>query len=193
MTKVYIYTLSEEGSDEVKYVGRTVSPGTRLIGHFKTDDLSESHPKRSWIEGVKSNNGKVAMSIIDECDQSEAGDREQQWIDRYSDQGAKLTNVVKAAKSKRVSSDTKNDNSLLVSDDSSGKRDQAFSAREEKLEKRLEYQELLLALLSEKIGLKATPDLSPGAKLASMICAKTGMVDDAIRFLMKDSGISGAD
>ncbi len=100
--KVYIYTLSEDGSDDVKYIGQTVSPGTRLIGHINNDGLLESNPKHVWVEDVKARNGKIAMSIIDECDLGEAVEREQYWIDSYNAQGADLLNTARPIRSVAV-------------------------------------------------------------------------------------------
>lgn len=95
-SKVFIYVLSEDGSDEVKYVGQTVSPGTRLYAHLENDSTIASNKKRLWIDDVKSRNGNIAMHIIDECDQDESRQREQEWIDYYQSNGSDLTNSAKA-------------------------------------------------------------------------------------------------
>lgn len=93
---VYIYTLSEEGNSDVRYVGQTAHPDARLISHYNVDNLTSTNSKRVWIEDLISRNGRLVMAIVDECDVNEATIREQEWIDYYSAEGCVLTNSIKA-------------------------------------------------------------------------------------------------
>jgi hypothetical protein len=47
---VYIYTLSEDGSDEIRYVGQTVNPGVRLMAHIGYDTTGEANPSVSGLK-----------------------------------------------------------------------------------------------------------------------------------------------
>lgn len=94
--KVFIYVLCEDGSNDVRYVGQTVSPGARLYAHLENDGTIASNKKRLWIDDVRSRNGGISMQIIDECDPDESRQREQEWIDYYRSNGSDLTNSAKA-------------------------------------------------------------------------------------------------
>lgn len=105
--KVYIYALSETGDDNVRYVGQTISPGTRLAAHFNTDTLVEENPKRQWIEDVKQRGQSIEMEIIDECRVDEAVKHEQKWINHYRENGHDLTNTAKATRAPRLTTENK--------------------------------------------------------------------------------------
>lgn len=97
----YIYALRENGSDEVRYVGQTVSPKSRLNAHQEdtpksSDDLN---PKRCWVKSVNDSGGQVEMIILDKCDIADAVRVEQQWIDYYREQSTLLTNTAPAIRS----------------------------------------------------------------------------------------------
>lgn len=91
--KVYIYVLKEKGSDEVKYVGQTIDPHTRLSGHRNSAKIDSTNPKSAWIAEVHSRGGTVELEVIEECDFSDAGKREAFWMKYYRGKGVSLTNV----------------------------------------------------------------------------------------------------
>lgn len=191
--KVYIYTLSEDGSDQVKYVGQTISPCTRLIGHFATDGLNESNPKRAWIENVKERNGKIAMTVIDECEIDEAAEREQQWIDHYTGQGVELTNTARVIRTGgRIEKpvQARAPAPLPVEMHSRGPHIQSDeNFRLNKIENSLDRISMLVALFAKKTGIDdaAIDDLplSGSDRVMLALCEKMGIADDAIKSLMK--------
>lgn len=192
--KVYIYTLSEDGGD-VKYVGQTVSPGTRLVGHFNTDGLTESNPKRAWVEDVKSRSGKIAMTIIDECEINEAAEREQQWIDHYTGQGVELTNTARVIRTggrieKPAPVPVRAPAPLPVEPHNRSthiQSDEDF--RLDKIENNLDRISMLVALFAKKTGIDdAAIDnlpLSGSDRVMLALCEKMGIADEAIKSLMK--------
>lgn len=93
MGKVYIYTLTEKDSDDVKYVGQTNNLDARLYGHLN-GKMSDDNPKMKWISEVVSKGGKIQINQIDECDEDEAAKRETYWINHYKEKGFSLTNSV---------------------------------------------------------------------------------------------------
>lgn len=95
--KVYIYILTEQGSNDVRYVGQTVNLEDRLIGHLDPSKMSESNPKRIWIEDVISRGSTLSINAIEETVPSKSREREQYWIDYYTESGAVLTNRASAA------------------------------------------------------------------------------------------------
>lgn len=90
MTKVYIYGLHEDGSDEIRYVGQTIAPETRLTQHLNTNqDVTQD--KLNWVKDCLSRGAAIKMKIIEECDSDSATEREKHWIKHYFS-GGKLVN-----------------------------------------------------------------------------------------------------
>lgn len=93
MSKIIIYTLTEKGTNDVRYVGKTVDMYNRLRGHLN-GEMAEGNPKSQWIKDVISRGGEITISQIDECEQYEAYNREAYWINFYRKEGYNLTNTI---------------------------------------------------------------------------------------------------
>lgn len=97
--KIYrIYTISsEEDVDNIKYVGCTTKElNERLSGHKYTIRLKKSyHPFYSWLNDQYSNNIKVVIKLIEECDIHSWKEREQYWIAYYRNIGCDICNKSK--------------------------------------------------------------------------------------------------
>ena len=74
---VYIYTLSDPITKEVKYCGKTKNIKERLIGHLKEKKRLD---KFGWIKTLKNNNLKPIIEIIDEVDDNGWDFWEKYWI-----------------------------------------------------------------------------------------------------------------
>jgi hypothetical protein len=87
----YIYGLYEVGKeDEIRYVGKSDNPHSRLISH-KSSSLRKSNNthKSCWIRSVYKNGGEIGFKIIEEVNYDNWSDREIFWISQYDN----LTNL----------------------------------------------------------------------------------------------------
>ena len=96
MGTVYIYTLTEKGTDEVKYVGQTNDLRTRLLGHISSAPVGTSR-KSAWIKSVIDGGREIEIHPIEECSEDNANERELYWMSYYSSSGCELTNTGKSA------------------------------------------------------------------------------------------------
>ena len=106
----YIYTLSD--GNNIRYVGKTLHLKKRYTSH-----ICESHSKRThkekWIQKVLSNNGKIIMEILDECDEKISSEIESFWIELLKGWGFNLVNLTSGGegaspmKGRKHSEDTK--------------------------------------------------------------------------------------
>jgi hypothetical protein len=90
---VYVYTLEDPRTDEVRYVGATVNPKSRL-GTIK----NQPHSKRlkKWINGLKDDGEDPVMTVQRETDQEHAEQVENELICEYEEKYA-LLNANEAA------------------------------------------------------------------------------------------------
>lgn len=95
MEKIYIYTLSNPITKEIRYVGKTKSIKRRLQSHI---DYARN-PKRKrryvsdWILGLLNQNLKPIITIIDETDENSWVTRERYWIKHFRDLQFNLCNL----------------------------------------------------------------------------------------------------
>lgn len=91
----FVYTLSSSASpDEIRYVGLTTNPASRLRGHNKCANKKslKSH-KANWIRSVKADGHVVQMNIIHSgMTEEEAKAKEVEIIARMRADGVRLTN-----------------------------------------------------------------------------------------------------
>lgn len=82
--KIYIYTLSDPDTQEVRYVGKSKRPKRRLKEHLYVKSLENRKVHLSyWILSLLKQGKKPVMTIIDETE----GDwevLEKKWIKHYS-------------------------------------------------------------------------------------------------------------
>ena len=65
MSEIYIYALVDPRDDQVRYVGQTRQPKTRLIGHSNPCSNKGDGPKQVWIRELLSHNLKPVMKILE--------------------------------------------------------------------------------------------------------------------------------
>ena len=82
---IAIYKLLDPRTQEVKYVGRTKSPATRLSSHINGGHLG-------WVRDLKSEGVKPIMECIEWVDEDDAADRETFWIQSLKTSGCDLVN-----------------------------------------------------------------------------------------------------
>ena len=79
---VYIYTLTDPNTNEVRYVG-----GSRDVAHRYNNHLFDSTSNKNkveWINELKSQNKKPILRIIEQATKSTWIEREKYWIANYN-------------------------------------------------------------------------------------------------------------
>lgn len=88
---VYIYTLENPITGEIRYVGKTKNPKMRFHNHCNKLHNTNSH-KRNWINSLRNLGLRPIMNIIDEVEESEWHYWEKYWIQQLKNWGYNLTN-----------------------------------------------------------------------------------------------------
>ena len=91
MEEYKIYSLNDPETNEVRYVGKTVSPlHKRLSSHYR--DKKHSY-KTHWISTLKEKNLKPIIKLIEICNENNWEEREKFWIAYYR-KNSNLTNYL---------------------------------------------------------------------------------------------------
>lgn len=80
---VQIYTLGEPSSGEVRYVGQSTNATKRLAWHKSAARRGCKGRVYNWIRDVQRRGVEPIMSILEECPEIHADDREMYWIAHY--------------------------------------------------------------------------------------------------------------
>jgi predicted GIY-YIG superfamily endonuclease len=89
----YIYGLHLKGDDEIRYVGSTCNPQSRLWAHLR--DTEKGTPKDLW---VKENYTRICMKILATAAERDRRKAEQRAILECFGKGHRLFNVRSAAR-----------------------------------------------------------------------------------------------
>jgi hypothetical protein len=91
MGEYKIYSLNDPITDEVRYIGKTVSElFKRLSSHYR--DKSKSY-KTYWIQSLKEKGLKPVIKLVEICLENNWEEREKYWISFYR-QRTNLTNYL---------------------------------------------------------------------------------------------------
>lgn len=88
---IYIYTLANPVTKEIRYIGKTNNCYQRYRHHLVDSANIKSH-KRNWILSLKKQGLKPLMEIIDEVPTNEWKFWEEFWISQMKTWGHKLVN-----------------------------------------------------------------------------------------------------
>lgn len=80
MKKIYIYSLKNSITNEIRYVGKTINIKKRYSQHLV--DKRQTH-KRCWIDSLLKENIKPVIDILEICDENNWEEREIYWINQY--------------------------------------------------------------------------------------------------------------
>jgi hypothetical protein len=91
MEQYKIYSLKDPETNEIRYVGKTISPlYKRLSSHYRDKNISY---KTHWINSLKEKGVKPIIKIIEICDENNWEEREKYWISYYREK-TRLTNYL---------------------------------------------------------------------------------------------------
>ena len=87
-----VYTLTNPLTEDIRYVGMTRYPRTRLLHHMKRPTTRSG--KRAWVMQLAERHQVPIMTIVETVigTEAEALQREQAWITRLMGEGAPLLN-----------------------------------------------------------------------------------------------------
>ena len=86
--KLFIYSLSDPITNEVRYIGKTYNPEKRYKEHIYKSKTGKTH-RDFWIQKLMKLEQKPIMNIIEECNDENWVIREQYYISIYDN----LTNL----------------------------------------------------------------------------------------------------
>jgi hypothetical protein len=88
--EIYIYTLKNPNTNEIRYVGQTNDLKRRLNRHVTNSrSFKDNRHVSNWIRSLSD---IPIMDVIETCDYSLRNEREQYWIDYYKNQSFDLCN-----------------------------------------------------------------------------------------------------
>lgn len=100
MNTTYIYALIDPISNEIRYVGKSISPNKRYYQHINPRGFTH---KDNWIRKLLSNSLKPVMKILEECNDYNWEERERFWISSFDN----LTNSTEGGQDGRMSEKVK--------------------------------------------------------------------------------------
>ena len=90
---IYIYSLKDPSTYQVKFIGKTIDVKRRLKEHTKPYNLKTNSLKNNWLKHIIGLGLYPIMEILDECDKSNWEERERYWINYYRELGFDLKNM----------------------------------------------------------------------------------------------------
>lgn len=99
--KVKIYSLACPKTNQIKYIGKTISDlKDRLMGH---SCAPTSYDNKIWFRNLKEHNLIPTIELLEEVDKSNADEAEMFWIEQMKQWGFKLNNKTKTSLIKKSS------------------------------------------------------------------------------------------
>lgn len=102
MKPAYIYALIDPITEEVRYVGKTINPATRLYDHCNQSAAGNNPHKMRWILGLRAQDMLPKMIVLEECLPDTWEEAEIRWIAHYRASGAPLTNILGGGRSSKA-------------------------------------------------------------------------------------------
>lgn len=93
MKQIFIYTLKDPITNQIRYVGKTTNIKQRLYGHIRRAKSGYNSPICAWIRKVMKNSLKPIIEIKEFCNEKNWEKREIYWIKFYRKKYDNLTNI----------------------------------------------------------------------------------------------------
>jgi len=87
--QIYIYSLSDPSTGEIRYIGKTNNLKTRFSNHMTAKRKTHLY---NWIYKLKENNLKPVIEVVEECDDNNWDISERYWIAQFKAWGFNLVN-----------------------------------------------------------------------------------------------------
>lgn len=91
---IYIYSLTDPITNEIRYIGKTGNIHNRLLAHISKSKTSNTHVGR-WIKSLLNKGLLPILDIVEECPSSIWETREIYWISYYKSLYPNLCNIQK--------------------------------------------------------------------------------------------------
>lgn len=96
---IYIYSLTDPDTNEVRYVGKTTHIKRRYYEHTKNiSGIKSNSHKCNWIKKLIKENKYPIINIIEECNDDNWEQRERYWISQFNN----LTNGTSGGEGGRI-------------------------------------------------------------------------------------------
>lgn len=94
MNTTFIYGLKDPNTLQIRYVGKSNNPESRLKKHIKDAENAKKVHRLCWIKGLLERQQRPLLEIIEEVDVNIWGEREDFWIKSFPN----LTNMIDGGK-----------------------------------------------------------------------------------------------
>lgn len=91
MGKIFIYSLSDPRTNQIRYIGKTNNLKQRYDNHISASTRSRTY-KDNWIKQLIALSLRPILQVVEEVHSSTWREREKYWIGTLRQQGARLTN-----------------------------------------------------------------------------------------------------
>jgi hypothetical protein len=92
MQIIYIYSLKDPETNEIRYIGKTTNINTRLKAHITRSRHNKYHSAR-WVQSVLKRGFRPIIELVEECTEENWVEREKYWIAYYREL-FDLTNIL---------------------------------------------------------------------------------------------------
>jgi len=89
---IYVYSLKDPNTYEIKYIGKTNNLNRRYKEHIETHRNKKSK-KNSWVISLLNKKMHPIMEIVEKCNIENWQEREIYWIKYYKELGFNLKNI----------------------------------------------------------------------------------------------------
>lgn len=89
---VYIYSLEDPGTGQVRYIGKTEKPRARYQAHLNGSAQKNTHVY-NWIRKLIREGKTPVMRIVEIATEDTWQDRERYWINEFRMRDEKMTNI----------------------------------------------------------------------------------------------------
>lgn len=90
--QVAIYGLWEHEGD-IRYIGKAIDPGRRLMQHVKEVDRGRMTKVKAWLKSLAARDAEPRMTVLEWCPVEDWEQRERFYIKLLRKNGARLTNI----------------------------------------------------------------------------------------------------